>query len=130
MDTTTTNTKSGWLAKLLPLFSSAVEPLLGGVLHRYGQVAQTAVRSAVTRTDDGLNHLVAVYRKYDAAHPLVQTAIAEAQNLLRLTGLKAPSADELGSHIRAAIHDVASAFVTLDEPQKVSTSDQTTSPQV
>lgn len=119
MDTTTNpNTKTGWLVKLAPLFSSVLEPFLGGVLHRYGQVAQTAVRSAVTRTDDGLSHLVAVYRRYDASHPLVQTAIAEAQNLLRLSGLKAPSADELGSHIRAAIHDVASAFVTLDEPQK------------
>lgn len=113
--TTTTNTKTGWIVKLAPFFSTVLEPFLGGVLHKYGQVAQTAVRSAVTKTDDGLDHLVAVYRRYDAAHPLVQTAIAEAQNLLRLSGLKTPSAEELGSHIRAAIHDVASAFVTLDE---------------
>ncbi len=131
MDTntnTTTNAKTGWLAKLVPLLSTVLEPVLGSVFHKYGTVAQTAVRSAVTKTDDGLASLVAVYQRWDESHPLVQTAVAEARELLRLAGLNAPDAAGLATHVRAAIHDLASAFVPLEGDQKRTASDQT--PQV
>lgn len=108
-------TISALLTKFAPFLSSALEPVLGGVFHKYGTVAKTAVRSAITRSDNGLNELVAVYRRYDENHPLVQTAVSEAQSLLTLAGFNAPDADALATHIRAAIHDVASAFVPLDD---------------
>ncbi|MXV35822.1 MULTISPECIES: hypothetical protein [unclassified Saccharibacter] len=109
-----------------PYLSRVLEPVLGGALHKYGQVATTAVRSAITKTDNGLEELVAVYRRYDASHPLVQTAIAEAQSLIQLAGLEAPDAEGLATHIRAAIHDLASAFVPLDGTKAASeTSSQT-----
>lgn len=100
--------------KIAPYISTVLEPVLGGVFHKYGTVAQTAVRSAITKTDNGLNHLVEVYQRWDESHPLVQTAIAEARELLRLAGLNAPDAAGLATHVRAAIHDLASAFVPLE----------------
>ncbi|MCX8666401.1 hypothetical protein J3T99_02010 [Acetobacteraceae bacterium B3987] len=114
----TMNAKNGWFVKLAPLFSSVLESILGGIFQKYGTVAQTAVRSAITKTDGGLTNLVAVYQRWDEAHPLVQTAIAEARELLRMAGLNAPDAAGLATHVRAAIHDLASAFVPLDEEQK------------
>lgn len=117
MDTKT----SGWLVKLAPFLTSVLEPILGGVLTKYGTAATTAVRSAITKTDNGLAGLVGVYRKWDANHPLVQTALAEAASLIKLTGLKVPDPEALESHVRAAIHDLASAFVTLDETKAAGT---------
>lgn len=101
-------------AKIAPYISTVLEPVLGGVFHKYGTVAATAVRSAITQTDNGLNNLVQVYERWDEQHPLVQTAIAEARELLRLAGLNAPDAAGLATHVRAAIHDLASAFVPLE----------------
>ncbi|GBQ08917.1 hypothetical protein [Saccharibacter floricola] len=110
-------TFSNVLTKVAPLLSSILEPAFGGLFHKYGAVAETAVRSAITKSDNGLNALVAVYRHYDETHPLVQTAISEAQSLLKMAGLNAPDADGLAMHIRAAIHDLASAFVSLEGSQ-------------
>ncbi|MXV43926.1 hypothetical protein GS501_02515 [Saccharibacter sp. 17.LH.SD] len=118
-----------WFKKFAPALTTLVDYVLGGTLQKYGEVAQTAVRSAVTKTDNGLDELVAIYRKYDASHPLVQMAVTEAQNLLRIAGLKVPEAEDLASHIRAAIHDVASVFVTLDGPSVVDSTSTAQAPQ-
>ena len=126
MDATT---KPSWLQKAQPFFTSIIEPVLGGVISKYGSVANTAVRSAITKTDNGLHHLVSVYQKWDAAHPLVQTALSEAAVLIRLTGLKVPDADALETHVRAAIHDLASAVVdvpTVDTGSTAQSSPATT----
>lgn len=98
------------LALLTPILSG----MLSGKGARYQHVAQNAVRSAVTTTDNGLDHLITVFKNFEASNPLVQTAVSEFRTLATAAGITVPELDAVVSHLKCAIYDLATALVPAD----------------
>ncbi|MBM9400361.1 hypothetical protein JUN65_01975 [Gluconacetobacter azotocaptans] len=103
------------LASFLPgLFATAntvAAATVAGKLSGYGTIAQQAIKSAVTTVDGGIDHLRSAYDTYKSANPVVSTAVGEFATLAETVGLQVPSLDQIETHLKAAIYDLAGAVV-------------------
>jgi len=97
---------------LLALATPFVTSMLSGKGAAYQKIANQAVRSAVTATDGGIDKLVSSFTTFEEKEPLVQTAISEFATLAKAAGFAVPTLDAVQSHIKSAIYDLATAFVS------------------
>lgn len=98
----------------LAVATPVISGLISGKGARYQHVAQNAIRSAVTTTDNGLDHLITVFKSFEASNPLVQTAVSEFRTLATAAGITVPELDAVVSHLKCAIYDLATALVPAD----------------
>ncbi|GAN89899.1 hypothetical protein Gbfr_009_024 [Gluconobacter frateurii M-2] len=107
------------VASALAMATPFVTGLLANKGAAYQKIANQAVRSAVTSTDGGIDKLVATFKTFESEQPLVQTAVTEFVTLAKAAGFNVPSLDAVQSHIKSAIYDLATAFVSEDEVKPV-----------
>lgn len=107
------------VSSVLAMATPFVTGLLANKGAAYQKIANQAVRSAVTSTDGGIDKLVATFKTFESEQPLVQTAVTEFVTLAKAAGFNVPSLDAVQSHIKSAIYDLATAFVSEDEVKPV-----------
>ncbi|UMM63794.1 hypothetical protein [Aristophania vespae] len=108
-----------WLAQnILPLLTKLIEPAIIGLLSKYNTAAQVALRAALNKSDKSADQLLQLYRSYETSHPLVKDAMDETTRLLKIAGITMPRAELVETHMKAAIHDVASVFLKPEPEQK------------
>ncbi|GAN97158.1 hypothetical protein Geu3261_0144_030 [Komagataeibacter europaeus NBRC 3261] len=91
-------------------------------LANYETAAQTAVKAAVTKVDNGVDELQSAFNKWEDSNPLVKEAITGATDLLRALGIQVPDENAVVTHVKAAVADLAGIFV----PQTTTTPATTT----
>lgn len=96
------------VSSLLPVIEMFMECKLGC----YAEAASSAVAASVTQADNGLEELQDIYHAYDRQHPLVQNAFYETIILLRAIGINQPDEQAVETSVKAAIHDMAFAFIS------------------
>lgn len=113
-----------WSAILPGLFSvlgNIGSAAAGNKLATYNAAAVTAVKSAVTKVDGGVDHLQAAFTKWEDANPVAQEAIAGTVSLLRGLGVTVPDLDVVTTHVKAAVADLSGILVPQDTPAQVAT---------
>lgn len=113
---------STFLPGLFGVLGSIGSTALGGKLAVYETAAQTAVKAAVTKADNGIDDLQSAFAKFETANPLVQEALTGTTTILSGLGIKLPSEELVVTHVKAAIADLSGIFVPA------STVDATTTP--
>ncbi|MBS0995832.1 hypothetical protein [Gluconobacter cerinus] len=103
------------LTSVLALATPYVTGLVANKGAAYQKIANQAVRSAVTASDNGVDKLVSSFTKFEAENPLVQTAVTEFTTLAKAAGFNVPTIDAVQSHIKSAIYDLATALVPADQ---------------
>ncbi|GBR09461.1 hypothetical protein [Gluconobacter frateurii] len=103
------------LASIGALITPVIASAISGKGARYQKIANQAVRSAVTATNGGIDHLVTSFKTFESENPLVQTAISEFATLAVAAGVSVPSLDAVQSHLKSAIYDLATTLVPLDQ---------------
>ncbi|GAB6965976.1 hypothetical protein JCM25156A_32100 [Komagataeibacter kakiaceti JCM 25156] len=102
-------------ATILPGIFSGINALLAASaenkLSTYNAVAQTAIKAAVTKVDDGVTHLQTAFTTFEAANPVVTQAIAEFKELATILGLFVPTEAAVVTHVQAAIADLSGVLV-------------------
>ncbi|OUJ01539.1 hypothetical protein [Acetobacter cibinongensis] len=105
------------LASLLPslfgLLGNVGSAALGDKMAAYNTAAQTAVKAAVTKVDDGVDHLQTAFKSWETSNPVAQEAIDGTIGLLRDLGIAVPKQDVVVTHVKAAIADLAGIFVPV-----------------
>lgn len=105
-----------WKA-ILPSIFGALSAIGGvaanGKIAAVNSAAQTAVKSAVTTVDGGIDKLVAAYTKFETDNEVVAEAITGTAGLLRGLGLTVPSVSTIEIHVKAAIADLAGILVPV-----------------
>ncbi len=92
------------------------------LLANYQTAAQTAVKAAVTKVDNGVDWLQAAFNKWEDNNPLAKEAITDATALLKALGIQLPDESAVVTHVKAAVADLAGIFV----PQTSATTGTTT----
>jgi len=103
------------LTSVLALATPYVTGLVANKGAAYQKIANQAVRSAVTASDNGVDKLVSSFTKFEEENPLVQTAVTEFTTLAKAAGFNVPTIDAVQSHIKSAIYDLATALVPADQ---------------
>ncbi|MCW4589363.1 hypothetical protein NO263_02005 [Gluconacetobacter entanii] len=80
-------------------------------LANYETAAQTAVKAAVTKVDDGIGWLQAAFNQWEDSNPLAKEAITGATDLLKALGIQVPDENAVVTHVKAAVADLAGIFV-------------------
>ncbi|WP_429956199.1 hypothetical protein ACQW08_06285 [Gluconobacter japonicus] len=110
------------VSSALAMATPFVTGLLANKGAAYQKIANQAVRSAVTSTDNGIDKMVSSFTKFEAENPLVQTAVTEFVTLAKAAGFNVPTLDAVQSHIKSAIYDLATALVPADQLTATTTS--------
>ncbi|MCE2566185.1 hypothetical protein [Komagataeibacter sp. FNDCF1] len=113
-----------WSAILPGLFSvlgNIGSAAAGNKLATYNAAAVTAVKSAVTKVDGGVDHLQAAFTKWEDANPVAQEAIKGTVSLLRGLGVTVPDLDVVTTHVKAAVADLSGILVPQDTPAQATT---------
>lgn len=98
------------LSFISPLFSvlNAIVPsIAGSKLATSASIAQTAVKSAVTAIDGGVDHLQAAFANFESRNPVVAASVTEFVILSESLGVALPTQDAIVTHVKAAVADLA-----------------------
>ncbi|OUI89899.1 hypothetical protein HK19_13525 [Acetobacter persici] len=117
---------ASFLPSLFGLLGNVGSAALGDKMAAYNTAAQTAVKAAVTKVDDGVDHLQAVFTKWEASNPVAQEAIDGTIGLLRDLGIAVPKEDVVVTHVKAAIADLTGIFVPVTSVDAVPAASATT----
>lgn len=102
---------------ILPTVFGALSAIGGvaaqGKIAALNSAAQTAVKAAVTKVDDGIDHLVSAYNSWDEKNPVAAEAITGTIGVLKGLGLSVPSVDTVQIHVKAAIADLVGILVPV-----------------
>lgn len=105
-----------WKAILPGLFGALATvggEAANGKIAALNSAAQTAVKAAVTKTDNGIDKLVAAYNKFEASNEIATEAVNGTIGILKGLGLTVPSVDVVQIHVKAAIADLAGILVPV-----------------
>ncbi|MFT8645659.1 hypothetical protein [Gluconacetobacter sp.] len=103
-----------WSSFLPGLFATAntvAVATVAGKLSGYNTIAQSAVKAAVTTVDNGIDHLRSSFDTFLTSNPVVQSAVTEFGTLAQTVGLDVPTEDQIVTHVKAAIFDLAGSIV-------------------
>ncbi|WP_122050373.1 hypothetical protein [Asaia bogorensis] len=102
------------LSSLSSTILSVAQPLLGSIIAgkatKYQDIAQTAVRSAITKIDGGIDQLAESYNKFRDDNPVYVEAQNEFLGLAKDAGIVIPDLAVVQTHLKAAIFDLATGF--------------------
>lgn len=98
----------------------------GSKLAAYSSAAQTAVKAAVTKADNGVDDIQAAFSKFEASNPVVQEAFDGTVTLLRGLGVAVPKEDVVMTHVKAAIADLVGIFVPASSTSDAGATSSTT----
>lgn len=101
----------GILSPLLSVINAIVPTLVGSKLSNYSSIAQTAVKSAVTSIDGGIDKLQAAFDTFEAGNQVVAASVAEFVTLANSLGIALPKEDAIVTHLKAAIADLSGILV-------------------
>lgn len=107
------------LSFISPLFSvlNAIVPsIAGSKLATSASIAQTAVKSAVTAIDSGVDHLQAAFANFETRNPVVAASVTEFVTLSKSLGVALPTQDAIVTHVKAAVADLAGILVPQVAP--------------
>lgn len=122
---------------ILPTIFGALSAIGGvaaqGKIAALNSAAQTAVKAAVTKVDNGADKLVAAYTSWEASNEVASEAINGTIGVLKGLGLTVPSVETVELHVKAAIADLVGILVPNLPNATVATSataatDQTSTP--
>lgn len=111
--------KAFLMAVISPVFSvlNAIVPsIAGSKLATSASIAQTAVKSAVTAIDGGVDHLQAAFASFEGSNPVVAASVTEFVTLSKSLGVALPSQDAIVTHVKAAVADLAGILVPQIAP--------------
>lgn len=114
------------ISPLLALAASAGAAAVSGKAAAFETLAQTAVKSAVTKVDGGVDKLAAAFTTYAADNEIVSQGIDTFQTLAKSAGLSVPTLDVVRTHIEAAIYDVATIIVPAEQMPQAQTAQTAT----
>lgn len=102
------------LSSLSSTILSIAQPLLGSIVAgkatKYQDIAQTAVKSAVTKIDGGIDQLAESYNKFRDDNPVFVEAQDEFLALAKNAGIVIPDLTVVQTHLKEAIFDLASGL--------------------
>ena len=99
------------LPGVVSFFANLGSGSAGSLLANYQTAAQTAVKAAVTKVDNGVDWLQAAFDKWEDSNPLAKEAITDTTNLLKALGIQLPDESAVVTHVKAAVADLAGIFV-------------------
>ena len=99
------------LPGIVSFFGNLGSTSASSLLANYQTSAQTAVKAAVTKVDNGVDWLQAAFDKWEDSNPLAQEAITGATALLKALGIQLPDESAVVTHVKAAVADLAGIFV-------------------
>lgn len=111
--------KAFLMAVISPVFSvlNAIVPsIAGSKLATSASIAQTAVKSAVTAIDGGVDHLQAAFASFEGSNPVVAASVTEFVTLSKSLGVALPTQDAIVTHVKAAVADLAGILVPQAAP--------------
>ncbi|CAI9120463.1 hypothetical protein [Brytella acorum] len=106
---------SALLTSAIAIGGPVLASVISGKATSIEDLAQKAVKSAVTTVDGGLDKLSTAFITFEAANPIVKTAIDELYTLSTAAGLKIPTPDVALTQVKAALFDLATMFVSSDD---------------
>ncbi|RUT27382.1 hypothetical protein C0V97_01025 [Asaia sp. W19] len=102
------------LSSLSSTILSVAQPLLGSIIAgkatKYQDIAQTAVKSAVTKIDGGIDQLAESYNTFREDNPVFVEAQDEFLALAKNAGIVIPDLAVVQTHLKEAIFDLASGL--------------------
>jgi hypothetical protein len=102
---------SSVLPGVFSLINGVAAASAAGKLSTYNTIAQTAVKSAVTKVDGGVTSLKAAFDTFETGNPIVAAAVTEFTTLAGTLGITLPTEEGIVTHVQAAIADLAGTFV-------------------
>lgn len=109
------------VSPLAALVATAGAAAVSGKAAAFETLAQTAVKSAVTKVDGGIDKLAAAFTTYAADNEIVSQGIDTFQTLATSAGLSVPTLDVVRTHIEAAIYDLATIVVPAEQMPQAQT---------
>jgi len=102
------------LSSLSSTILAVAQPLLGSIIAgkatKYQDIAHTAVRSAITKIDGGIDQLAESYNRFRDDNPVYVEAQNEFLGLAKDAGIVIPDLAVVQTHLKAAIFDLATGF--------------------
>ncbi|WP_406586787.1 hypothetical protein [Asaia lannensis] len=95
---------------ILSLAQPALSAVVSGRATKYQDIAQTAVKSAVTKIDGGIDQLAESYDKFREDNPVFVEAQNEFLALAKEAGIVIPDLAVVQTHLKGAIFDLASGL--------------------
>gem|GEM_PF-3595317 len=97
-------------AAIIGIAAPALSAVVSGKATKYQDIAQTAVRSAITKIDGGIDQLAESYNKFRDDNPVYVEAQNEFLGLAKDAGIVIPDLAIVQTHLKAAIFDLATGF--------------------
>ncbi|WP_336947373.1 hypothetical protein [Asaia sp. HN010] len=97
-------------AAVVGIAAPALSAVVSGKATKYQDIAQTAVKSAVTKIDGGIDQLAESYNKFRDDNPVFVEAQNEFLALAKEAGIVIPDLAVVQTHLKGAIFDLASGL--------------------
>lgn len=118
------------LPGIVSFFGNLGSGSAGSLLANYQTAAQTAVKAAVTKVDNGIDQLQSAFDKWEDSNPLAKEAITDTTALLKALGIQLPDESAVVTHVKAAVADLAGIFVPQATTATSTTAQAATAPAV